>query len=270
MPVFEPTVSVGLSPKATNSRSPRSIPEKLSHTLRRLLLVAAALTALSVQPAMADVLNIYIDVDDDPATGCGVATPDGPFDGAELAVLTDIDTTTNQVTGVSYQECDTSAIPPSFGPPVPHNPGGWAIGIGLGAGGSDVIETFLPLDLVQGPVDRTIRLGYAIADPAAAPGSGDAVLSGGAGPLRLLIPGSGPIITVPALPAWGILALSLILALSALAILRRRPGPLAMAALAVTLTSAGIGLVWAAITPDGDPSDWNGIPPLATDPIDMT
>jgi len=223
------------------------------------------LLAFGVHAAQAAVfVSVPLDVDNNPATGCNVSTPEGPFPGAELVVLTQLDTSANLVTGVFYQTCLNPGSA-TLSPPVQYSFGSWPIGIGLGTLGSDVVESFLPLALIQSFVERDVLLGFATRNTD--DGSGDAVFP----PATLSIPaGSSSAESIPLLPGWGIALLSVVLALAAIAVVRKNPGPVAMVLFAVVLTASGVGLVWAAINPDGDPSDWQGIPPLATDPIDST
>ena len=129
--------------------------------LRRFLLPIVALTLLGAFPAAADSLvSIYIDEDNDPGTGCSAIVPGDTFHGAEQVVHTTVDTAANRVTNVSRQDCKTGNTPPSFGPLIPVSPGGWAVGVGLGTSGSDVVETFLPLASLQPANPHEGRLGF--------------------------------------------------------------------------------------------------------------
>jgi hypothetical protein len=242
-----------------------SISDTLRHSLRGFLLASTLLTALGAHPALADSsLQVFIDLDNNPLTGCESAVPGGTFGGAEIVVLTTIDDAAGMVTDVSRQECDLGTTPPIFGPPISHSSGGWSLGSDLGVAGSDVIETFVPLEFIHNSADQIVRLGYSI-EEIGVPDSGDAILLNEGEPLEFLIIGSDSIAAIPTLTFWGNLALILILALTALFVLRRNPRPVLIAVLAVGLSVSGVGLVWAAIMMDGDPSDWEGIASLAVE-----
>ena len=231
----------------------------------RFLLIASilAVALAGAHPALADSsLRVFIDLDNNPLTGCDSAVPGGTFSGAEIVVLTTIDDATNLVTGVSRQECYSGAT--SFGPPMLHSLGGWGLGSDLGIAGSDVIETFVPLSFFHVSGDQLVRLGFSI-EEIGVPGSGDAILLNEGEPLEFLIAASASLNAIPTMTFWGNLALILILSLTALFVLRRKPQPLLIAALTLGLAASSIGLVWGAIMMNGDPADWDGILPLAVE-----
>ena len=79
---------------------------------RRWLLSAALLLSTALSAATLDIL---VDQDNNSATGCTVATPDGPFPGAEFMVTTTVNTAVFPpvVTGVARRDCVTAS---TFGP----------------------------------------------------------------------------------------------------------------------------------------------------------
>ncbi len=215
-------------------------------------------------------LRTLLDVDNNATTGCTVSTPDGPFAGAEQVLITTV-TTANppEVTSLARQVCTGLVL----GPPSVLNspfPAPWPVGLGGGVDGSAVIETYLPLSLA--PHGAAVRLGFT-----------SEVVSGGSGQDALLTTTSVPpaplmlvtrsITEVPTLGEWGLLLLSFGLAAAGWRLLRRRAplgpgGPLGptAAGLGIALLLLGAALAWAAIVPDGNPSDWGAATPLATDP----
>ena len=88
-------------------------------------------------------------------------------------MLTTTDNTaTNPPTigGITRQQC--VAPPGTLSAPATVSPGGWPVGVGLGLGGVDVIETFFPVGAVTG----TVRLGFLYTDPNI-PSGADALLT---------------------------------------------------------------------------------------------
>ena len=211
-----------------------------------------------------------LDFDNDPGTGCVVSTVDGPFPGVEQVLITTVSTgNPPTVTALARQVCTggslgaPSAITSPFPPP-------WPVGLGTGTGGSAVIETYFPLSLAT--PGTIVRLGFT-----------SEIVSGGTGQDALLTTTGAPtappilvilssVIEVPTLGEWGLLLLSLGLAAAGWRTLRRRPagpgGPFgpAAAGIGIALLLLGAGLAWAAIVPDGNPADWGGASPSATDP----
>ena len=119
------------------------------------ILVLCCLFLAAPSSLAASVWTLHIDTDNDPATGCDVTLGVTPFPGVEMQVITTVDA--GIVSDVSRRDC-TDPMTDSFGPPIPVSPGGWGVGMGLGDNGADVIESFLPLDLIQGPAPKTVRL----------------------------------------------------------------------------------------------------------------
>ncbi len=221
---------------------------------------------LGAQPALAAIVwTVNIDADNDPATGCDLTLGTTPFNGVEMQVITTVDA--GMVTDVSYREC-TDPATDSFGSLTQISPGGWSVGTALGDSGADVIESFLPLNLLQGPAELTVRLAYEVRDSLTS-GQDVIVTSNGSGsPLEIVIPAAIAFSPVPALPVWASLLFAMFLAVLAIRMIRKHPGSLAVLMVGLVFLSAGIGVVWAAITPDGNVDDWVGIPPIGSDPLD--
>ncbi len=223
---------------------------------RRLLVPLALsllLTLMFASAASAVDFLVYLDLDDDAASGCAVATADGPFPGVEEILVTTVET--GQVIALARQTCvdpgtDTFSAPVAIGAPFAPP---WPVGSGLGTFGSDVVETFYPLDAGC----DVVRLGYASAIAGA---SGDALLtvdgSGGGSPIRLDCRG---VLEIPTLSQWALMLLAALLSIAAWRLLRRHPSSTAALVLVAVLMSAFAGVVWAMVMLDGDPGDWVGL-----------
>ena len=85
--------------------------------------------------------RVLLDLDNNPATGCDVATVEGTFAGVEQILVTT--TAGTVVVDVATRDCvDPDAD--LFAPPLTLDPGGWPVGVGRGVDASDVVETYLP------------------------------------------------------------------------------------------------------------------------------
>ncbi|HLX10432.1 MAG TPA: Ig-like domain-containing protein, partial [Thermoanaerobaculia bacterium] len=246
-------------------------------TLAALAAVAtiAAIAGVAATPAQAATatsqFKVLLDLDNNPSTGCTVATADGPFKGVEQILVTTVDLTQSppKVIAVAQQVC-TNPGTSTFGPltPItsPFAPP-WPVGVGNGTDGSDVVESYLPLSTVS--AGATIHLAFT-AQVVGGTGKADATLTTTdvpGGPPILL--SAEPIAAVPTLGELGLLLLALLLAGSAVRLLGKRGGAAARGAIAgLLLLTIGLGLAWAAgIVPDGSTADWAGIPPIATDVV---
>jgi VCBS repeat-containing protein len=234
--------------------------------LGRLALITFALLAAALPAAaVTHHVDVLLDLDNTVATGCTVATADGPFDGVEQILRSVVETESvptpsATVVEVLRFECVGGAV---FGPPVVVDPGDWPVGVGLGVSGADVIETYFPAGALP-PGTDTVRLGVTLT----AVGSGEeaALLFVSEGSQQPIIFRFLSVTEIPTLSEWGMILLVGLLALAAAHRLRRRG---MVATLVVLLALGGAGLVWAATTLDGDPSDWSpgsqlaGTPPAA-------
>ena len=226
---------------------------------RRLFSLVAIVLAASLSSAWAatTTLSVTIDADNNTATGCTVTTAAGSLSGIEV-VLDTVVGTTGANTGVVGNVTKRNCVAGVFGSPVVVSGGGWPVGMGAGSGGSDVIETFIPL-LDLGTTAPVIRV--------AANTSAD-LISGS--PVRLA--DEPTIATV--IPTNSTFGLGLLTALVlALAIWRYRKAIREGGAqfgwlLLIGITMMGSTVAWVyAITRDGGTTDWVGIAALGTDPI---
>ncbi len=200
--------------------------------------------------------QILLDTDDNPATGCTVATSQGDVLGIDqrLVVTVTIGTTTATVSGIQLQSC----VNGTFGPAIWTNPGGWLVGLGNGTDGAAVIEAFLPLAQLSGmgPVRVSVI--------STAGQTRDALLVTSNGQPSIFLRGNGPGGDATAIPVLNPLTLALLAALLGGALRYGRRWPQATQLLVLVVALAGAGLVWAALVRDGQTSDWAGVPPLAT------
>ncbi|MDS4058934.1 MAG: hypothetical protein RKP73_10220, partial [Candidatus Contendobacter sp.] len=222
------------------------------------LLLSLLLASAAWGQAATPEYQILLDTDNNPATGCTVATVNGNFAGVDqrLVTMVSVGTATATVGGVQLQTCASG----TFGAATWSDPGGWPVGLGNGTGGAAVIETFLPLAQLNGP--GPLRLGVI----SAAGQARDALLTGNGQGGGILFPTGPGLSDATAIPVLNPLTLALLVALlgGALRYGRRHPGAAKLLVLAVAI--AGAGLVWAAFVRDGQTNDWAGIAPLATDP----
>jgi hypothetical protein len=229
------------------------------HLAFLLLALAAPLTASAVTHEV----SIYLDLDDDAATGCEVTTVDGPFAGAEQVLITTVETSSPpemaEVTDVAIADC-VDEMTDTFGPASSFD-GNWPVGIGNGVGGRDVVETYVPLVqlLVDGP--SIVRLGVVVTDEQ---GGEEALLTvddtpDGA-PILLDLQS---ILEIPTLGEWGLVLLALLLAALSVRLLGRR----GTAAVGLLLLLLAGGVAWAAVSLDGLTSDWSAADQLASNGI---
>jgi hypothetical protein len=225
---------------------------------RFALLVLASVFALA---ANASQLTVLLDTDNNAATGCAVPIPGGSFAGAEIVLTTTINTSAAPplVSGVTRQSCVSQATN-TLSPPFAVDPGGWPVGMGVGASGYDAIETYLPTFALP---SGTYRLGVAYTD--AAVGSDALVTTNGAagGPPILYALLLAPPPPIPTLGHAGLALLALLLCAAGFAVLRRHPNapPLVVGVVAIALSTSLFAIVL-----DGIVTDWTGTPPIATDP----
>jgi hypothetical protein len=221
-------------------------------------LVAFFLSTLAM-PAFAAELRVFIDRDNNMATGCDVATISGVMHGVEHRFITTIDTTVQPplVTGVTREDCAVQGTS-IFTAPAVESTGGWNVGVGNGIGNADVIETALAL---PGGATQFMRLGFVYIDVGigqegliANPGGAPFVLA--AFPLAAGDPGP-----IPALSSAMLAVLVILIGVVAYIHIRRSGipvAPLAVVALVLVTTMS-----WAAIVLDGLTGDWAGILPIA-------
>ncbi len=248
----------------------------LRHVFAMLLLLA-----LCARPSSAHMeLRALLDLDDDPATGCTVATPEGPFAGVEIVATSEVVTDIVPVVErIELLDCHGGVTEVEV---APGTKGGVPYAVGLGAGGFDAIETFVPLAGLPGAAGRPIRVGFTATEPEL--GAADALLTadGRPGGAAIRVPRGSSVVAVPTLGEWGLLALTLAMAMAGAIALRRR-GSRTSRTFAIALLVLGGGLsafqvARATLPPDGDLSAWtldllraidvddpSAIPPAAAD-----
>lgn len=200
--------------------------------------------------------STLVDLDDNAASGCAVAS----FQGAELELVTTVNTAVDPpvVTALALRQCSGGTFVPYAGPNpfTPFTPP-WPAGA---ASGLDAIETYLPLSV--GSPGSAIRLGF-YSGPRAAPVDVLFTTDGQAGGAPIVL--GGGLAAIPTLGAWGLLALGLLLGAFGCITLRRRRSRAGL--LAGLLLSCGLGTALAATPhlPDGNLADWAGHAALAND-----
>jgi len=224
--------------------------------LGRWLFAVAGLTAAFAASAANLTFTVYIDRDNNSASGCAVSLPSGAtFSGAELRLTTSVTTTANSATvsAVALASCSGA----SFGADTAVSAGGWPVGIGNGTGGTAVIETLLPLAQL-GVSSGTLRMGVVAQN-----GSGgfDEMAA------SYTLTGAPAPTSIPTLSQWGLIGLSLLLALAAGPWLRRHPQ--AGNTLLLVFCVLGVaGVAWAAsVSLDGQTTDWAAETTKGSDPL---
>ena len=215
------------------------------------LLISLALNA-SATAATAS-FGVGLDTDNNAATGCVLATVNGPVSGIEQVATAVIATSASgaAVVRLERQVCNAGTLPA----PVVYDNGGWPVGLGNGTGGSSVIESSLPLSMLG-------AAGAMRAVVVSGDGSGgrDATATFA---LSVAPATVAPVVPVPLSP-WLALPLSLLLLASAAWWRRRHPEQAPL--LVLLFFVAGSGLVWAAtVLRDGNTGDWTGVAPAVTD-----
>ena len=219
--------------------------------VRRFVALFALLGATSVS-AQTYTYSIYVDADNNTATGCSVSLPGGNVTGAESVLTATINAgSPPQVAQMTRSSCAGG----SFGAPVGF--GTAAVGVGAGGSGTSAIELSGALANIA-PGATTIRL-YAVASSA----TGSDVLltttgAGSGGPILLALsapPGQGGTIPAPLIGIPAVLLLITGLLLFGSRAARRRLLKRALIGLAVVSGIAGAAIF-----------NWNGVTALATDP----
>ncbi len=225
-----------------------------------------AVLALGARSASAHLaLKALLDLDHDASTGCAVATPEGTFPGVEIVATSEVVTDIVPVVeGIELEDCLGTITEVEVAPGIK---GGVPYAVGLGAGGFDAIETFVPLAGLPGASGNgPIRVGIVAEEPDLA--VADALLSadgqGGGG--AILVPRGASIVAVPTLGSLSLMLFALGLGLAGAIALRRRAPRTALALLATTVGWGGVAR--ATLPPDGDLSAWTLDLLRATDPDD--
>ncbi len=233
-----------------------------SPSIWRRYILACCLCSCSLSFAqIADRFTVVIDGDQNTATGCTYTLESGQtVSGVDQLIHLDVVRNGDQleVRDIRRQTCSANA----FGAPVLLNGGGWAVGLGTGEGGSDVVEAVIPLELFRGS-DR-LRL---VLEAVAEDGDYDVVLAGSE-------PGAEPSITyffpepIPTLGGWMMMLYIVLMIALAIYLRRKNIGPGAQVGiflLAMLLMGFGRSIVL-----DGQVGDWLPDERLALDPVGDT
>ena len=227
--------------------------------MKAVRVAALLLLAGWVFPAIAQthVYSVYVDRDNDPATGCSIVTAAGTVAGIEAVLSADVSVDPPQVTGQNMAQCQSGTLGAAV--PVPGSYP-YPVGFDQDAGAYDVVELGAHLQAFGLlPSRPTWRLIF---------GSDGALLGGADLTDAVSVSGIGhrgdPPALVPSVSLAGLALLSLALALVAFRVGRRRPQLFSVLLVASALGLSGVA--WAAYHAlDGAIGDWAGAP-QATDP----
>ncbi len=227
-------------------------------SIRTVALLAWLAAFMTPAFAQTHAYSVYVDLDNNPATGCTITGAAGSVSGIEAVLTAEVAVDPPEVVGQHLAHCQSgvigaaSAVPGSYPYPV---------GFDQGSPGFDVIELGAPLRLFDAPTTRVDwRLTF---------GSEGALLGGADLTDAVLVPRLGFIPLNPTfIPATSLLALAtlaLALAVGTAWVVRRRPQFLSILVVGWALGLSG--LAWAAMLHvlDGNIDDWAGAPVL-TDP----
>lgn len=216
-------------------------------SIRRALLLGFVLVAAWGSTALAQSYQhrLYLDLDNNAATGCSVTTAAGAVSGIEVRLTATVQGQPPMVTSSTRETCSGGV----FGAPQAQA-AGYPVGLGNGGGGSDVVELATPLTgLGSGGPANVVFVSTSATG---------ADLVGGS----VALPGNVQTAPPALIPSTGLLGLILLIGVM-LWLARRHPGIGTTAALVLLL---GAGIAWAAnFITDGQVGDWTGVNPLATD-----
>jgi len=223
-------------------------------SLRFRELVLLLLACVFAAPAIAatPAVGLAFDADDNPATGCTIATADGALPGIELVVTARLLTTATGATvdRVERQSC-AGGTP---GAPVT-GAGGWSVGLGAGGGGSGVVEFSVARSRLPGQGSARV-VAFSTDGVDGRDATGAFLVSLAVGP-------DGTVVPVPLAPAL-VLPLALLVALVAAWSLGRDPRRMRIVAFAFVCVGSGLVLA-ASIVRDGAIGDWTGVAPAVVD-----
>ncbi|MET4576760.1 Ig-like domain-containing protein [Ottowia thiooxydans] len=214
----------------------------LAWSLRSLLL----LPLMACIPALAQTYShsVYLDLDNNAASGCSVTTAAGVVAGMEARVTAVVAGSPPLVTSVIRETCDGAA----FGDPQAQS-SSYPVAQAGGVGGADAIE--IMTSLASLPIQGVARLMIASTSPSGADTASVSNVS-----MQSVAASPAPV------PLWGWPALLLLTGLVTW-MTRRHAARFAPVALILFATT----LVWAAtLNADGNVSDWAGRSPATTDP----
>lgn len=220
----------------------------------------AAGLAFGVAQAATTTLDTLVDTDNNPLTGCSVATAGGPVSGVERIIRTtvDADSTGYRARSVEVLACVGS----SFGAPQLIDGTVRTIDRGLGVSGATAVETVVSDSVLsRQPSGARMRVAFAATGSDGLVGA-DALNETAGSPILIA---ALPLLAIPALGALGLALLAATVLGAGLLAHRRgyRGTQLVIVALVATALS---GQILAAIVRDGRVLDWAGVSPIATDP----
>lgn len=214
--------------------------------------------------ARAHTYSVYVDRDNDSATGCTLATASGAVIGVDVVLGADVSVEPVQVAGQWLARCEDGVLQPAT--PLP---GSYPVGFDPGVDGFDVVELGAPLDLFGAGGDGSWRLVFG-AEGALLDGSDltDSVVVAGLGQGEPPVVAEPPQI-VPTASLTGLAALALLLAIAAVLVVRRRPQLLSAVLVVCALGASGIA--WAAAQLlDGQIDEWPATPRVVDAADDAT
>ncbi|WP_257385095.1 tandem-95 repeat protein [Tahibacter caeni] len=208
------------------------------------LVMALCATAVGAQTYS---YSIYVDGDLNAGSGCTVPQMTGADARLDVSVSGG---TSPQVVSVTRSVCNGSSFP--AGAAIG---GGYPVGLNNGVGGADVIELSDAISSLQ--INNSAGLRLAVVAQSAA-GTDDLVTTASGGPI---------ILGLPALPIPFLTFPVLLMLVGLVAFFGARRARRAAVWRTLSLFFVASGMVFAAnFVVDGQVSDWNGVPPLATDP----
>ena len=217
-----------------------------------VLLLALMPTLIWAQTAKSE-YSVLIDADHDPATGCSVTLPSaGKVEGIERRLIATLGSPLQGVS-LTLERCVNGGFDNATalsGAPVP-------VGLNTGLAGADVIELAVPSGTVA--LGGVMRLYFA----ARGPSSDDLLATVDGSPNGKAIFFTSSPVPIPTLAHWTLLLAGILLAIIAALHYRRHTAQLFSGV--VLLMALGAALA-AGFVLDGQVNDWQGVPPVATDP----
>ena len=208
------------------------------------LVMALCATAVSAQTYS---YSVYVDGDLNGGSGCTVPQMTGADARLNVTVSGG---TAPQVVSVTRSVCSGGSFVGSTSVG-----GGYPVGLNNGVGGADVIELADEISALQINHSAGLRLAVVAQSPA---GSDDLVTTTNGSPI---------ILALPALPIPFLTFPILLMLVGLVAFFGARRARRAAVWRTLSLFFVASGMVFAAnFVVDGQVNDWNGVPPLATDP----
>lgn len=204
--------------------------------------------------------HVYLDADLRESTGCTVTGSGQSLAGADYRLTTVVSGSPPRATGRSLSACSGGAFP-ALAPTAVNYPVGLNNGVPVPGGQADVIESSVARSALPG-VEPQVRVAFAAQSES---GSIDVLFTSdglvGGTPMILGLP-----LSIPTIGFLAALILALALSFGAFRTLKKNRG---LARMLLVCASFSIGFAaWAANhVVDGLISDWAGVSPLGTDPV---